>query len=527
MAKKDDAYAICTAQKKKSGMGHDAWKRCIAKLKKSTTEASINELWEVHHHTELSPRARALVHAKRTEDEAAIKRHSEVLADEDEYKDDPHKMLKSIHHHTTLEKDDPRYREFDKWGSHEHDRGRKNFTGGATGGAVWRDPKDQALFTRDEFPGKGSRSDDKPEEGEEERKDETSQSRGWYGHRELSSHARALVHAKRTGDEEAEKKHSKGLSTHHSYTRNPDAMLKSIHHHAEMEDDDPAFVEFNDNGSYRQPNESDGKVYWNGGFKDEPPEDAPEKKDEDRIMTFNKRLVSVLEKKALKTEKMKNVLPDGPKAAPQATKSNNAAEADLDDEDTIFDDCGTKLVSRYRAKKQKNESDTSTKDQMAKDKKDAGFGALEPGEEAAIDAGVEAARKKEAARRKAAGLPPHPDIPEQKEELELGKRGMPAGWEKEADKEAYRKKYGKDLPDKPDDSKEDEKDSLTASKKSKVKEAKKKDDKWIQKAVDPDHEGDCTPMTKKTCTPKRKALAKTFKKMGRKKDKAITAKDEK
>ena len=36
--------------------------------------------------------------------------------------------------------------------------------------------------------------------------------------------------------------------------------------------------------------------------------------------------------------------------------------------------------------------------------------------------------------------------------------------------------------------------------------------KWIQKAVDPKHKGFCTPMTKKTCTPRRKALARTFKK---------------
>jgi hypothetical protein len=38
------------------------------------------------------------------------------------------------------------------------------------------------------------------------------------------------------------------------------------------------------------------------------------------------------------------------------------------------------------------------------------------------------------------------------------------------------------------------------------------DDKWIQKAVDPEHKGYCTPMTKPTCTPQRKALAKRFKK---------------
>jgi hypothetical protein len=38
------------------------------------------------------------------------------------------------------------------------------------------------------------------------------------------------------------------------------------------------------------------------------------------------------------------------------------------------------------------------------------------------------------------------------------------------------------------------------------------DDKWIQKAVNPAHKGYCTPMTKKTCTPRRKALAMRFKK---------------
>ena len=43
----------------------------------------------------------------------------------------------------------------------------------------------------------------------------------------------------------------------------------------------------------------------------------------------------------------------------------------------------------------------------------------------------------------------------------------------------------------------------------------KKDKKWIQKAVNPEHEGYCTPMTKSTCTPERKKLAKTFKKMAK------------
>jgi hypothetical protein len=35
---------------------------------------------------------------------------------------------------------------------------------------------------------------------------------------------------------------------------------------------------------------------------------------------------------------------------------------------------------------------------------------------------------------------------------------------------------------------------------------------WIKKAVNPKHKGYCTPMTKSTCTPRRKALARTFKK---------------
>ena len=38
---------------------------------------------------------------------------------------------------------------------------------------------------------------------------------------------------------------------------------------------------------------------------------------------------------------------------------------------------------------------------------------------------------------------------------------------------------------------------------------------WIQDAVNPKHKGFCTPETKKTCTPKRKALARTFKAMAK------------
>jgi hypothetical protein len=43
------------------------------------------------------------------------------------------------------------------------------------------------------------------------------------------------------------------------------------------------------------------------------------------------------------------------------------------------------------------------------------------------------------------------------------------------------------------------------------------DKNWIQKAVNPKHKGFCTPMSKKTCTPKRAALARTFKKMAKNK----------
>ena len=41
--------------------------------------------------------------------------------------------------------------------------------------------------------------------------------------------------------------------------------------------------------------------------------------------------------------------------------------------------------------------------------------------------------------------------------------------------------------------------------------------KWIQKAINPAHKGYCTPMSKPTCTPKRKALAITLKKMAKNK----------
>lgn len=48
-----------------------------------------------------------------------------------------------------------------------------------------------------------------------------------------------------------------------------------------------------------------------------------------------------------------------------------------------------------------------------------------------------------------------------------------------------------------------------------LEDAKKSKKNWIQGAVNPKHKGYCTPMTKKTCTPKRKALALRFKAMAR------------
>lgn len=51
----------------------------------------------------------------------------------------------------------------------------------------------------------------------------------------------------------------------------------------------------------------------------------------------------------------------------------------------------------------------------------------------------------------------------------------------------------------------------------KAKKGGSTDKKWIQKAINPAHKGYCTPMTKPTCTPKRKALAMTLKKIAKNK----------
>ncbi len=42
---------------------------------------------------------------------------------------------------------------------------------------------------------------------------------------------------------------------------------------------------------------------------------------------------------------------------------------------------------------------------------------------------------------------------------------------------------------------------------------------WIAEAINPKHRGFCTPMSKSTCTPKRKALAKTLKRLAKKRKK--------
>jgi hypothetical protein len=40
---KNDAYAICTAQKKKGGMDHDSWKRCVQHVQKEDTMNNFSE----------------------------------------------------------------------------------------------------------------------------------------------------------------------------------------------------------------------------------------------------------------------------------------------------------------------------------------------------------------------------------------------------------------------------------------------------------------------------------------------------
>jgi hypothetical protein len=49
--------------------------------------------------------------------------------------------------------------------------------------------------------------------------------------------------------------------------------------------------------------------------------------------------------------------------------------------------------------------------------------------------------------------------------------------------------------------------------------AEKKTSRWIQKAINPAHKGYCTPETKSTCTPKRRALAQKLKAMARSRSK--------
>jgi hypothetical protein len=52
---------------------------------------------------------------------------------------------------------------------------------------------------------------------------------------------------------------------------------------------------------------------------------------------------------------------------------------------------------------------------------------------------------------------------------------------------------------------------------SAIQELQEKKKNWIKDAVNKEHEGYCTPESKPTCTPRRKALAKRFKKMAKNK----------
>ena len=199
-------------------------------------------------------------------------------------------------------------------------------------------------------------------------------------------------------------------------------------------------------------------------------------------------------------EKMKNrpddddELPDGPKADPQATASNNKAQAALDDQDTDTDEANIKgpdvdlgdpknkkhADAKAQAKKlaQQGEKDQETSDSplnaAKKSKLKKKVDAMKEQDKDTEDDDTDDAATDDAATQ-------------DRLNRERGK----------VDKEyqSWRKKKG-----------------LDASKKTEDKD-------WIQKAVNPKHKGYCTPMTKSTCTPARKALAKRFKKAGSKEKK--------
>lgn len=71
------------------------------------------------------------------------------------------------------------------------------------------------------------------------------------------------------------------------------------------------------------------------------------------------------------------------------------------------------------------------------------------------------------------------------------------------------------FPDLTGDNKVTKADILKGRGVIKKKGGETKDKNWIQKAVNPAHKGYCTPETKKTCTPRRKALAHTLRKMAK------------
>jgi len=221
-------------------------------------------------------------------------------------------------------------------------------------------------------------------------------------------------------------------------------------------------------------------------------------------------------------EKMTNTLPDGP---PQAGKTTpNDDEEEMDDEDAGLDTDEANVRG----------SDATPSSQSDKAKKLAKAGQKHPattdtgwrdkltGKPTFAPKGTSAfASDKVNASKKSKSK----STDEDKDTLYSGSKGT--GGRKVPKKGAKVTQGANVNPDGSPkttmdrDDKEDFRDDV------KEKKEPKKDNDWIQKAVNPDHEGYCTPMTKSTCTPRRKALAKTFKKMGRKRDKEIKAKDEK
>ena len=217
-------------------------------------------------------------------------------------------------------------------------------------------------------------------------------------------------------------------------------------------------------------------------------------------------------------EKMTNKLPDGPPQAGRTTPNDD--EEEMDDEDAGLDTDEANV--RGSDAKPSSQSDKAKKLAKAGQKHtattDTGWRDKLTGKPTFAPKGTSAfASDKVNASKKSKSK----STDEDKDTLYSGSKGTSG---RKVPKKGAKVTQGANVN--PDgspkttmdrDDKEDFRDDMK----------EKKDNDWIQKAVNPDHEGYCTPMTKSTCTPRRKALARTFKKMGRKRDKEIKAKDEK